>query len=1175
MTRIGPYDVVRELGRGAMGVVYHARHAELGREVALKLLQGSGEATPEALERFRREARAAARLAGIEGLVGVHAVGDADGVPWIAMDFVKGLSLDAVIDEGELSPLDCARMLARIARAVERAHAEGILHRDLKPANILVDAEGRPWVTDFGLARSTQADADATRLTHSQEIVGTPAYMPPEQALGKSLDARADVYALGATLYEMLTEAPPFMADSIHGVLAQVLRQPPRPMASIRGGVPRDLETIVRCCLEKHPDDRYTSAAALADDVERFLAGNAIAARPPSALQRLGRAVARRRVVVLSALLLGAAAGAAAWWTQRTARVTADTEGGISAVAGEVERAELAQQLSSAYHTLSLETAEPMAVLTASFGGVTVPVPERDAAIAAVREVTGRLSAAQPDAALPAAWYGLALHFAGDPGAAAALQAARERAGRDPFPALLSALADYATYVRDLQLPSAVIGSQKTTLESYQEEPAQLALRQSAARHLQGLRDNPLWARLSRGGELVRLAAGVDALAAERHRDASAALQDLQDAPLFGPAAAALRGLALVLSERPAEAAADWERAEAKGWAICADHAAMGWLAAGTLEVGAERDPVPYWTRAVAAIGRSIEREPAAWKHFHLRGIVHMQLARAAGRRGEDPRPLHRDAERDFLHVVELGAANVTSLNALGVTRRELGFAEHKRGGNPVKDWLGAVLAFDKTLAIEPGRHGTLRERAYTHAKLAQYCMNHRALGRDPVPHLRASIADADTVLRSDGNDAAALDQRAFSRQALALRLGQGHEECRALLEGAVADARAATSVDPSDADRWHTVGLVLDTLNTLGPSLGLETGPLIREQARIADTAMTLLPEAFGPRYCRAVAECYLARMAGEGVEARRNGCRSAIERLNSALALQPDAADALMWRGAMRRELSALPGAGTPAARAELLRAARADLDRSVAADARSDRAFGERAMALHELAKLAAAGGGGEQPEALLQAATSDIAEAIRRRPDYWAYHAARMFVLQTRHDRATRGGAGGGVTRPLRDGLIESAGAVLASRPTMPDALWIRANRLRERANERIAAGNNDGIADLQGAIRDFGSLVALRPDDPRGYINRAAALRVLADIHVNNKRDATALWTQMLEDGRTAAAQAPTAWQPLALQGFALAGLGRTAEARSALQRALAINPDNAMTRAALAKLEGR
>ena len=283
--RIGPYELRGELARGGMGAVFRAFHPGLKREVALKvLLAGRGASTDE-LARFRREAEAAARLQH-PGIVAIHDVGEDQGVQYLVMDLVEGQGLDRRIRQGgPLPPREAAELTRTLAEALAYAHTRAVLHRDMKPANVLLDKEGRPRITDFGLAKDLALDEG---LTRTGVIMGTPAYMPPEQARGdqEAIDRRADVYSLGATLYEMLVGRPPFRGPSPQ-VIYQVLRAEPVRPRRLRPELDRDLETICLRCLEKDPQARYGTAQALADDLGRWLAGAPIEARPPGPLERL------------------------------------------------------------------------------------------------------------------------------------------------------------------------------------------------------------------------------------------------------------------------------------------------------------------------------------------------------------------------------------------------------------------------------------------------------------------------------------------------------------------------------------------------------------------------------------------------------------------------------------------------------------------------------------------------------------------------------------------------------------------------------------------------------------------------------------------------------------------------------------------------------------------------
>jgi tetratricopeptide (TPR) repeat protein/tRNA A-37 threonylcarbamoyl transferase component Bud32 len=305
------YEVLGVLGRGGMGVVYKARQASLRRLVALKMILAGGHATAEQRARFRTEAEAAARLQH-PNVVQVHEVGEHGGLPFFCLEFVDGGSLANRLDGTPWPPRQAAQLVETLARAVHAAHQRGIVHRDLKPANVLLAEDGTPKVTDFGLAKVLDATAE---LTGSGAIMGTPSYMAPEQT-GRSAHAvgpAADVYSLGAVLYELLTGRPPFKGETPLATVAQVVADEPVPPRSLQPGLPRDLDTVCLKCLQKEPPKRYASAAALADDLRHFLAGEPIRARPVGPAGRLWRWGRRNPKVasLLAVLALVVAAGTA------------------------------------------------------------------------------------------------------------------------------------------------------------------------------------------------------------------------------------------------------------------------------------------------------------------------------------------------------------------------------------------------------------------------------------------------------------------------------------------------------------------------------------------------------------------------------------------------------------------------------------------------------------------------------------------------------------------------------------------------------------------------------------------------------------------------------------------------------------------------------------------------
>jgi len=283
------YEIATELGRGGMGVVYAAHHTALNRRVALKVIRGF--AGREEVARFRAEAEAVARLQH-PSIVQIYEVGEHAGLPYLSLEFVEGGTLGARLRAAPLEARAAAALVAALARAVQHAHLRGVVHRDLKPGNILLTVEHSPKIGDFGLAKL----ADDPGRSRSGQIVGTPAYMAPEQASGRGdlVGPPADVWALGAILYECLTKRPPFLGTSSAETVHKVLHTEPAPPARLKDGVPRDLETICLKCLRKEPEARYHTAGDLADDLDRFLEGKPILARRTPAWER-GVMWAKRR----------------------------------------------------------------------------------------------------------------------------------------------------------------------------------------------------------------------------------------------------------------------------------------------------------------------------------------------------------------------------------------------------------------------------------------------------------------------------------------------------------------------------------------------------------------------------------------------------------------------------------------------------------------------------------------------------------------------------------------------------------------------------------------------------------------------------------------------------------------------------------------------------------------
>jgi serine/threonine protein kinase/WD40 repeat protein len=299
----GDYELLEEIARGGMGVVYRARQVSLNRVVAIKMLLFGGFASDEFVRRFRAEAESVGRM-NHPNIVAIHEIGEHAGQHYFSMEYIEGRDLAKEASEGPIATKQAAQYVKTVARAVQYAHERGIVHRDLKPSNILIDGDDEPHVTDFGLAKRLQGDSD---LTLTGQVLGTPAYAAPEQAAGKRQETgpASDVYSLGAILYFLVCGRAPFVGETLEDTLQQVLKVEPVAPRVLNSRLPRDLETICLKCLAKDPRERYDSAALLADDLDRWLSGRPVSARPAGFAEKSLRWCRRNpKVATLSSLVV-------------------------------------------------------------------------------------------------------------------------------------------------------------------------------------------------------------------------------------------------------------------------------------------------------------------------------------------------------------------------------------------------------------------------------------------------------------------------------------------------------------------------------------------------------------------------------------------------------------------------------------------------------------------------------------------------------------------------------------------------------------------------------------------------------------------------------------------------------------------------------------------------------
>src|SRR5437868_13098838 len=321
---LGDYELLEVVGRGGQGVVFRARQKSLNRIVALKVISLGQWASTAHLKRFRLEAEAAARLEH-PGIVPIHEVGEREGSCYFSMKFVEGGQLDEVIRCTPMSIRHAAELTAKVARTVHYAHEHGILHRDIKPGNILVDQNGEPHLTDFGLARLVE---HGSTVTGTQEIMGTPSYMAPEQAIGNNaaVSSSTDVYGLGTVLYELLTGHPPFAGGTTFETIRLLLDSVPRQPRSWNRKVDRDLSAVCLKCLEKNPRYRYSSALELAEDLERWLWHEPIHAKRSGFFTHARKWMQRNPTIaalIMLSVVLAAGLGAMIWQRESVRRIPA------------------------------------------------------------------------------------------------------------------------------------------------------------------------------------------------------------------------------------------------------------------------------------------------------------------------------------------------------------------------------------------------------------------------------------------------------------------------------------------------------------------------------------------------------------------------------------------------------------------------------------------------------------------------------------------------------------------------------------------------------------------------------------------------------------------------------------------------------------------------------------
>jgi len=869
------YELLEELGRGGMAVVWRARDRKLGRDVALKLLRDDVRVEEENLERFRREAEAAAALSH-PNIVTLLDAGEEAGRRYLAMEWVRGEPLSRLLESGRPEFRLVASLLERAARGVHHAHERGIVHRDLKPANVLVAADGTPKIADFGIA---QLAGRGTAITQSGVLLGTPVYMAPEQAEGRATDVspRTDVYALGAILYEALAGRPPHDGDTTMEILRAIAQDEPVPPRLLRPGVPAELEIIALKALDKEPARRYATAADFADDLDRWLHGRTIVARRPSFVSRLLRRVRRHRAsVALGALAVAVAAGALVMLStaQRTWRAALDTREVVEAARRAARDWEYERY--GVHHDIG-------------------PARRRLEQAVAVLE---RTVAAQPDA--HAAWAelgGSCLQLGRLPRATEALARAAEL---DP--------GEGAYHFRVGRAGLAVIEREKAALGRHDS-----AADRERARRAIDARWDEVQRAFERALQSPRWTAGADwerdyaqtflHHRAGRHAEAKEACDRMVARHAFGAEEALLLlgGLTNDLRESIAlfDAAVDRARSHPPAY-LAAARARTLW---GELRSDAGADLAEIdglFEKSVAGATTVIDIDPASPDAWFTRAESRGMWGVCRSELGHDARELYRAAESDAAKAIALDPARADGWLLRGKIRGDLGQRLALGGGDPEPLWRDAMDGdFREARRLEPGAS---LPRAYASVTLFRRAMTRWRRGVDPRPDFEAAIEEADAAIALAADSAMAWAARGRARiQWGAYLTERGKDPGDRYRRGVEDDLAKALTLDTRDATIEAALAAGYALWGEDRGARGEDPTALLESSIAHAGRALEFNPRLSDAWYARAWPRSVLGlRRMRQGLDPT-DDYRAAVADLDEAVRIRPSC-DVLTMRATVR---------------------------------------------------------------------------------------------------------------------------------------------------------------------------------------------------------------------------------------------------------------------------------
>ena len=1024
------------MGAGAFGEVWKARDAELGRWVALKILSRTDAAD---LERFRREATVAARLSH-PGIAAVYEIGESDQRTFIAMEFVDGSTLAGLRPGAK----EAARLIRDAALALAVAHADGVVHRDLKPSNLMVDVAGRVVVVDFGLARRL----DAPGLTASGMMVGTPSYMSPEQARGESSGPAADLWALGATLYELLAGRPPFGGESVLDTVMAVVNDEPPPLAGDRG-----LAAIVLKCLNKEPTGRYASASALAADLSRWLNGEAIEAQPSGIVDRAGRRLKRQRVVigvVAAAVLL-----AGALWLGLSGLLRRG-EGRLSVV--QEQRLQDLRQTSRTLldAALDLRRAGDLDGMRRQFERVDRACAEAEAAI--------------PGSVEPHYRRGRMLRAMMEPTRAEAEQDRALRKEPRYGPALYERIVLRGGRLIDLGAELEMEWRRKGPRSGAQvpsrltlalRDPRGIELRRGIEADLAALDERDLlrgelecargWRAWAQGD--VRAALECMHAAVAREATLEEAIEALATFRIEEHGEAAIEPVVALLTEAMKRDAGYLGYAKQRGEVR---------LSKGMVLRARGGDPFEWYGPAAAdfdIVVKALPGNPEAWEG---RAAARANLANAVAGRGGDPAEMMGGAIQDLLEAEKLSPGRARWRWKIGAVLLNQARLELRRGQDAAISCRAAIEAFNAALAIDAGDMDALEARGEAHDVHGEVL---RRTAIDPVPEFELGDRDLTASLAKQPSSTEVLVARGDLRRHWGEYESDMGLPASSRLEAAIADLTAAIGVNPLESEAWRHRGMAKQALARNREERGQETQRWSMEAERDLTEALRLEPARAETWSLRGEVRLERANAAHVLELEAAAGYASALADFDRALTL--DARLELAWsrRGLARANLGAHVGDRGEDPTAHFA-AAVADFDKALEIWAGREDSWRGRGDVRFNWGNWLAPRGGDAGPR--LEEAAKDYSEAIRINPRSHLAHLGRGLALSACASLIARGGAQ--FDRLFVEAIREFDEA-LRLRPGLAD-LWWRRGESRHVWGMNLLKRNEDALAQFEGAAQDL-------------------------------------------------------------------------------------------------------